>query len=168
MSNICNRPWRRLGHLLKITRIHLCHTKVFSDMQRYILNLKISAEGSLGRHTSLSARGNTVVKLMRSRGSKGLTLLVTLTSKGILKKGRQSYLENGLTETELPLLSSPLTAREAHKADEGGRTEAQSYSSVLFSRCKRLESCLWVHQVWTNPLKMYTVKSLPVCYGEKN
>lgn len=42
---------------------------------------------------------------------------------------------------------SPLTAREAHQADEGGGTEAQSHSSVLFPRCKRLESSVWLHQV---------------------
>lgn len=72
-------------HLLKRTRIHLCRSKVFSDMQRYILNLKAFTVRSLGRHTSLSAGGNTAVKSM-SRGSKGFTSLVTLTSKEILKK----------------------------------------------------------------------------------
>lgn len=35
---------------------------------------------------------------------------------------------------------SPLTAGEAHQADEGGGTEAQSHSSVLFPRRQRLES----------------------------
>lgn len=67
------------------------------------------------------------------------------------RKGGHSYLmEDYLTETalSLPVLPSPLTAREAHQANEGGGTETQSHPSVLFPRCKGLESCIWIRQVW--------------------